>query len=448
MSYITLLPGIICVLVLLRGGLRSAFLNVLLPVLLLLPTNFFLQITHLPDLNFLDITLLVMGMWMLVMEMPDWKYTALDLVVLVFIFTCGYSEYTIYGGWRVLALAVIEGLFTYMAVKLLLGDPQLRTAAMRRFVILVAIASLIGAVEYFLKVNPYRLFWSRFYPDQWIGEATQVRWGFGRMAGPYYQSEFAGMIILTALLFSVWEARWRSSLNQLQLPTLPTAMKYARLLLLTLAASLFMTQARGPWIGSVIGMLVAWVGLAKQPARRGVFLLVVVAIASVPIYQFTTEYASGKRTDYGSERETAQYRAELLSNYIPVAQEGGLWGYGRQFAAVGGQNSIDNEYLFIWIVQGSVGAATFVILVITAIKSFLRLGLRGPTMRERHLGFTLLGILLGLGFTVSTVWLGAQSFEIFFFLLGLSEVIRPEPQAFALPRLTGLPTGPVIRVYT
>jgi hypothetical protein len=449
MSYITLLPGIICFLVLLRGGLRSAFLNVFLPVLLLLPTNFFLQITHLPDLNFLDITLLVMGAWMLVMEMPGWKYTAVDLVVLVFIFTCGYSEYTIYGGWRVLALAVIEGLFTYMAVKLLLGDPQMRTAAMRRFVILVSLASVIGAAEYFLKINPYRLFFGRFYPDQWIGEATQVRWGFGRMAGPYYQSEFAGMIILTALLLSVWEARWRSSPNRLKLPTLPAAaVKYPRLLLLTLAASLFMTQARGPWIGSMIGILVAWVGLARQPARRGVFLLAAVAIASVPVYQFTVDYTSGKRTDYGSERETAQYRAQLLSNYIPVAQEGGLWGYGRQFAAVGGQDSIDNEYLFVWIVQGSVGAGAFVILVITAIKSFLWLGLRGPTTRERHLGFTLLGILLGLGFTVSTVWLGAQSFEIFFFLLGLSQVIRPEPQALALPRLTGLPTGPVIRVYT
>ena len=453
MSYVTLIPGILCAVVLFQGGLRSAFLNVLLPVMLLLPTNFFLQITHLPDLNFLDITLIVMGVWMLAMEMPAWKYTPLDLVVVLFVFTCGYSEFTIYGGWRVLALAVIEGLFTYMAAKLLLGDPEFRLAVMRRFMILVALASLIGTIEYFLKVNPYRSFWSGFYPGQWIGGATQVRWGFGRMAGPYFQSEFAGIIILTALMFSLWEARWRVKPPRGgRLPKLPTAARYARLLVLALATALFMTQARGPWIGSIIAVMVAWVGLAKLPARRGALLLFALAVASVPIYQFTTEYTSGKRTDYGSERETAQYRAELLSNYIPIAQAGGLWGYGRQFAAVGGQDSIDNEYLFVWIVQGSVGAATFVILVAAAFRAFLRLGLRGNTIRERHLGFTLLGILLGVGFTVSTVWLGAQSFEVVFLLVGLSQVVQPEP----LPRLTGAARlsaaapvlAPVIRVYT
>jgi len=52
-------------------------------------------------------------------------------------------------------------------------------------------------------------------------------------------------------------------------------------------------------------------------------------------------------------------------------------------------------------------------------------GLRTHSARDRHLLFSLLGVLLGMAFTLTTVWLGAQSFELLFLLVGWSQVIRP-----------------------
>ncbi len=110
----------------------------------------------------------------------------------------------------------------------------------------------------------------------------------------------------------------------------------------------------------------------------------------------------------------------------PTRSTGGPWGFGRELPIVQGQGSIDNEYLFVWLVQGYMGAVTFLLLLFDGTLVFFNFGIKGESRRDRELGFALLGILLGLAFTLTTVWLGAQSFEISFLLLGLSQVIKPE----------------------
>jgi hypothetical protein len=451
MPYVTLIPAVLCVYALLQGGTRNAFLKVVLPVLLVFPTNFYLQITHLPDLNFIDVTLIPLALWMFVVDLPHWRYTRMDLVVVLFIFSCGYSEFAIYHGWRTMALAVIEGLIPYMAGKVVLQDPGTRIEATKRFVVLVTIASFLGMYEYFYKTNPYKEFWARFYPGQWGGATTQIRWGFGRMSGPYVQSEAAGIVIMTALLLGLWVLRWRAQRGGVPDPE-SRPLKYVKLVVFTLVLALVMTEARGPWIGAVIALGVASIGLAKNPRRRSIVFVAVLLLVGVPAYQFGKDYISGRRTSYGSERETAQYRAALIDNYVPLAQSGGPWGFGRELPIVQGQGSIDNEYLFVWLVQGYIGLVTFLLLMSGGTLIFFNFGIKGESRRDRELGFALLGILLGLAFTLTTVWLGAQSFEVFFLLLGLSQVIKPENVAqlarAANNSIPELHATPVLRVYT
>lgn len=425
MPYITLIPGILCILALLRGGSRSAFLNVFLPVLLLLPTNFFLQITHLPNLAFIDVTALVLGAGMLLSDLPRWRFSRMDIYVAVFIFSCGYSEWVHYAAWRAGALAVLEGLVPYVAAKSFLGDPRTSKATVLRFASLVAAASVVGMSEFVVKNNPYKYFWSHFYPGQWGGATTQLRWGFGRVSGPYTQSELAGIMLMAALMLGLWLLRWR---RELPVPDMAQrrVLKYAKPIAFVLAVTLYMTQARGPWIGTIVALAISSIGLARKPGRRAMVVLAVGLLVGVPAYQFGKDYLSGPRTDYGSEKETAQYRAELINNYIPLAEAGGAWGRGRMIQIVHGQTSIDNEYLFVWLVQGYVGLATLILMALEATVAFSRAGIAARRRRDRHLIFSLLGILAGMAITLATVWLGAQSFELFFLLVGWSQVIRPE----------------------
>ena len=63
-------------------------------------------------------------------------------------------------------------------------------------------------------------------------------------------------------------------------------------------------------------------------------------------------------------------------------------------------------------------------------------------MRERHFDFTLLGLLLGIAFTLGTVFLGAQSFELMFLLFGWAQAVRPHRE------LAGARVAAVARVET
>ncbi len=186
-----------------------------------------------------------------------------------------------------------------------------------------------------------------------------------------------------------------------------------------------MTQSRGPWLGSIVCLSVASIGRAKNSLRRAVFVIGLGLLVGVPLYHFAKDYVSGPSDETGSERQTAQYRAQLMDNYVPLAKLGGAWGWGNLFPRMGGQDSVDNEFLLVWLVQGYVGLTSLILIFLEAGVSFLRVGIATRPFSERYFVFTLLGILLGFAVCLSTVWLANQSYELFFLLIGWSQSIRP-----------------------
>jgi hypothetical protein len=175
-------------------------------------------------------------------------------------------------------------------------------------------------------------------------------------------------------------------------------------------------------------------------------------VIGIPAFYAVKDYASGPRKDYGSERETAQYRAQLIENYIPVAEFGGAWGWGHIFPRIGDQSSVDNEYLFVWLMQGYMGLLSFFLLLLEAGISLFRVGLKARLKRDRLFVFSLLGIILGIGVTIATVFLGSQPYELFFLLIGWSQAVRLSDvnkmdDSAALARQDA-PAPALIRVYT
>jgi hypothetical protein len=343
--------------------------------------------------------------------------------------------------------AVMACICPYMAGKLLL-ESGIRLAAIQRFIVFLAVAGMIGSVEYFFRRNPYTWFFSHFFPGQWGGFVTQIRWSFGRLAGPYTQSEFAGMILMTGLILAIWLRTSGYEGNE-TVPVTPLSRKRLNVIIALIFLTLFMTQARGPWIGTLIALPVAALGRAKRPGRQAMILFLFALLVGVPTYVVGKSYIAGPRKDYGSERETAQYRAELIDNYIPLAKVGGAWGWGYPFPTVDGQTSIDNEFLFAWVVQGAVGISAFLILFLETIAALVRLASRTMSAYDRSLALALLGIILGFAFILSTVYLGAQSYQVFFLLVGWAQAIRVSRSPDAgRSKAVLTPVRSEMRVYT
>lgn len=452
MELIILIPAVLCIVTFLREDTSEALRKVVLPVLLVMPIYFYWSARPLPSINFLGGALLALGFGMLVYDLPKWKFSFVDLWIVLFIMSSWWADH-LYGRSTESIFELFDGLtnvlMPYMAGKLLIEQPGKREKFTKTFVWVLALSSLFSASEYFARKNLYVWFWSHFFPGQWPMFTTQIRWGGGRVSGPFGQSELAGMMMFAGWLLALWVGRpnWQEKLmpgRGRQLPMLHGK----RLIWLTFLA-VVMTQARGPWIGAILGLMIASIGFGKKPVVRALVVISTIVCIGLPIYIYGKDYLAGPRKNYGSEKETAQYRQELIKNYIPVAVKGGDWGWGMFYPVQDGQKSIDNEYLFVWVVQGQIGLISLLSIIAGTMFTLIRRAIKAQNVRERHFALTLLGIFLGMCFTISTVFLGGQSFELFFLLVGWSQAIRAQrARRVPIRDIRPLTVSTGTRVYT
>jgi O-Antigen ligase len=426
MSYVILIPGILCIIALIRGNTQRVFLDLFIPVMMLFPLSYVLKIPHFPSLDFLTALTLPLGIAMFFGDFSRWKISRTDIWIALFIFTAIYVDYK--AGRTIDAIFVLFSHFTgvivpYMAGKLLVERPGNRIATIRGYVTLLAFVSVFMMLEFFTKINVFRVLWNKFFPEQWWVLILQIRNGFGRAKGPYAQSEHAGNILFIGLTFAVWllSQRYRKPGGKI-IPVVSPAKGKAMVVLL--ATALYMTLSRGPWIGAIVSLSIASIGKAKRPKKRAVIVFALALLIGLPAYVAGKNYVSGPRADYGSEQETAQYRALLIDNYVPIAKLGGAWGWAYGFPVISGQTSIDNEYLFIWVTQGYVGLTALILIFVETTILLIRLGIKARSQPDRYFVFSVLGVFLGLAVTLGTVYLDFQPRVIFFLLVGWSQAIR------------------------
>jgi hypothetical protein len=86
-----------------------------------------------------------------------------------------------------------------------------------------------------------------------------------------------------------------------------------------------------------------------------------------------------------------------------------------------------------------------------AVLALMRQGFRTISIRDRHFIFSLLSVVMAISFVLSTVYLGAQSYEVLFFIIGWSQSIRAirRTDATVETRIQELTAAPALmRVYT
>ena len=393
----------------------------------MLPTYYFWKVPALPPIDVNEAVLIPLSAGIFWKHLKDWQISPMDLWMTLFVFTTSYADALKHRS-TASTFQLFAGIFTalipYLAGKLLIEQPGERIATVKRLVFCLFLASLFSEYEYRMGRNPYQMIMDHVLPDEQFGWKTQIRWGFGRVAGPFGQSELAGMMLLAGLVlalwlnyYNLWEPKFKHA------SWLPFTK--GQTITFVLGATLVLTQARGPWLGTLFAIPIAFIGRSRRVLRSTILVATFGSIFGAILYTGMKAYTDAPTTT--NEQENATYRAHLVENYTPIVKAGGLWGWGTDFPAEKGQVSIDNEYLFVAVTQGLAGFGAFCLICLGSITNFVSAILRSIDKMERYFVFSLLGIFLGLMFTIVTVFLGNQSYLLFFLVVGWSEALRARP---------------------
>ena len=454
MDLIILLPAVACWVALAKGPIRRALLNVYLPAVLLLPQYYSLRFPHLPPLTFADAAILPLGVALWVTEMRRWRFDWMDVWVLLFALSAALSEGMSTpladGTWKQLlavnapafegnlangGLQLFQGLcamvLPYMLGKLLIeqqgveGHPA-RKRVVRRIVVLLAIVAGISVFDFLTGKSIWQMVFRHFFREEPVGWTVQMRWGFGRAAGPFAHAILAGMIFLMGLMYCLWlwvfAPRWGTRKVFGGLP-----LNVRGLVLGAIIVGLLMTQSRGPWIGvglALVFALLVW----KIPLGKSTLAFVVVLAAfSIAAYLYGERYTD---VDMNHARSDAQrnavYRKELVKTFMPIIKERKAFGWGiTTLPTLHGQRSIDNQYLLLAATQGLTGLGLFLVILLGSTVRLYRLARRPLGMEDKALVFAHLTVLMGLMVSLTTVYLGEQALLLLFFIVGWIHGMNP-----------------------
>jgi hypothetical protein len=432
-------------------SLEAALIQVYLPVLMLIPDYFRLPIDGLPDPTFSQCAILPIGsvlFWKIFVK-REWKSSPLDFTVIAFVVWQFISDFYNVGYkdaqnmfFDTATLAVMP----YMAGKVLIEQTGFRAAVARRFVWLLFMVSVISIYEFRMGVNLFRTVISAFFPDQHTGWFTQIRWGFGRIAGPYGHAIAMGTLLAMAYLVCRWlsqTGQWERHFKRLG--ALP--LTKSRIITGGLIAGMLMTLSRGPWLAATCGVVLASIGIGSDRKRALKRAILVLVGGGLLIYAAGKTYVNGAGpADSVEEQASAAYRAILVQEYEDIAMVNPIMGWGRaNWPQVPGMESIDNNYLYIALGSGLVGVGLFILMIVMAIWRLFVAGYFAKDLdpAERAFRFTLLAVLASVAISTVTVYMASQLYPLFFMFLGWSEaciVFRSAPEEVHSEE-TAAPTG-------
>jgi hypothetical protein len=455
MDLIILIPAVACWVALARGTVRSAFLNVYIPVVLLLPQYFTLRFPHLPPLSFADAAILPLFLAICLKEVRRWRFSWMDLLVVLFAFSVALSEglstALADGTWRRLFLAggahvdtnfangglmlfaeITTVVVPYMLGKLLIeqggaNDEPARVPLARRMVVLLAVVSGISVIDFVTGRSTWQAVFVRLFAGAASNWPQQMRWGFGRIAGPFGHAILAGTVLLMGLIYCLWLRSYVPEWGTRRvIGGLPLTIR--GLVLWAIVGGLLMTQSRGPWVGAGLALLLVALMQRYTTWKAAALFGLVAGVFFIGAYIYGKQYTDVQRSEAANdEQRNAIYRRELLDSYKPIIKERKAFGWGiTTYPAMNGQTSIDNEYLRLAVTQGFVGLGLFVAIGAGSIFRLLKLATRPIPFEDRALIVAHLAALIGVMTTITTVFLGEQAIVLFFLVVGWGQGMNPQ----------------------
>ncbi len=440
MQFLPIVPALIAAYVALRHSPARAFLNVYIPVLLLLPMYYRWVIPVLPDPTFEQATILPIAAVFLWREGKRWRFSWTDLLVISFAGCIAYSEYLNAGYNEAQNLAFdmfASVLLPYILTKGIIEPGRLSALFARRIVLMFLAVSVISVYEFRMGLTPWILL-RRLYPTQGLEWVTTFRYGFARIGGPYGHAILAGLLLAVGYRLQRW-LEWSGYWEPVLKGRKWFWIRGSRLITIGLLAGIVMTMVRGPWLGGIVGAAFPAVGRTQHRIRSFWVLVIALLVLGIPAATSFYAYASvGRAHAKTVSQETAAYRMELLDKYVDTALKRAVWGYGRNtWPQDPGAPSIDNYYLLLCLMHGAIVTGLLVTILLTMTARLVWRELRSPASMPlgSSLGLTLAGIIVLYAFTIATVYMGLQTIPVFAIIIGWSEgyLIARRGEALAMP---------------
>lgn len=431
MNAIFLLPGLISLYFVIRGRIETAFLSVYLPVLLLLPDGYALKFPHLPSISAAQSALIPIGAVALVRLLRNGIPSLMDILVALFIVSSTASEvlreHVMNDGIFTAFISFISICLAYAAGRMLI-EPGLRLVTVRRFVILILLLGPIGLYEWRMGQSLYGVIGQRIFHLDTVRAFIQMRSGHGRVAVSFNDAELAGIVFGMTAALNVWLVylrKWGSTPN-LGKP-LDWLEKY-HIPGLLLLLYVFLTQSRGPMIAVGLAYLILQIPKFKNKKIATALVAILIAAAALAAYEYFARYTnvSDPGAIVNEQQGSALYRRQMNELYKPIVKQGGFLGWGvLSHPVLPGLFSLDNEYLRVHLGYGDSG---YILFLLIAAETFRRLIVRSWTLRapeDQAFAISLLAAMAVFWVTISTVFMGEQTPQIAFLLIGWSQSILP-----------------------
>ena len=430
-TLIIAIPGVIALIECLRRGPEKAFLNVYLPVLLLLPQQYIWPISG--QYSFAEAAILPISAFLLFQSKLRWRWDSIDFLVFAYLAVTvvaeGVNECYKLGAQNLALQELPSLLLPYLAAKHVLRQPQFAVDAAKRVVASLAIVAIVSVYEFRMGVD---LFTPLFDTLFGLGHGSLFRAGFMRIQGPYGHALTLGTMMVMGFRVARWldwSGVWSESLGFLQISKI-------RFCEFWIAAGSLMALSVGPLLGAACGAVIVSVFRAKNRKRATVSLILLISLAGPPAYRAFNDYISVDpamaRASGDGLQEDSAYRRMLIPLYMPIVEMRPTWGWGRSgFPVLETMYSIDNAYLFTALTFGVYATILLVLLMVWPVIKLTVFSLPLNPKDPRALAaFTMIGLYV-LNAVMDCTGSGGGTPEVLLFIItgwsaGLLSSTAPE----------------------
>ena len=435
MAAIFLLPLIISIYLVIVGKRETAFLNVYLPSTILIPYYYSFRIPHAPVLSAGMGALLPIGLSLLIKPKLRWQFRRMDFLVLLYITSFGLSEvlkeYVPKDGMILFLQFFIEMVLAYVVGRQLI-EPELRLQTIKRIVFLFMCLTPFIAYEYRFGLNPWLTMSQKYFHFNNVAWFVQLRGGKARVAASFGHAILAGILFMVAMALNYYLVQIYKR-DKMRLGKWMSLLQKYRIPFILLPCFVFLTGSRMPMASSVLCFMFLAIPMFKSLRTGVTVMLLLIVVGGGSVYYYVQQYTSvaeGKATD--EAQTSAIYRKEMAEEYAPILKEGGWLGWSAlSHPSVMGLSSIDNNYLLIQLQQGYLGRYSFFLIVIESVLTLVICAARFREKESLFLVFSLMGAVIGIFVSLTTVYLGEQVPQVLFLLLGWSQSLQDT-------RVTGL----------
>jgi hypothetical protein len=317
------------------------------------------------------------------------------------------------------------------AVGRTLIEPNLRLPTVRKFVILILLLGGPGFIEWRLGQSYYGIYGQIIFHTSTVQPNVQMRSGRGRMSASFNDAELAGIVVAITFALNSWLLYLRKKRPGTSLGRWLDTMEKFHLPELLFVVYLYLTQSRGPQIALCAGFLILQISRFRNTKLATCLVAAILVIgaysASVYLAQYTN--VSDPYAVKDEQQGSALYRRQMNELYRPIAEAGGLLGWGKlSYPLVPSMASIDNEFLLVHLAYGSMGFYLFILIAAESMRRLLILTWKLKSLEDQAFAISMLGALAVLWISISTVYLGEQTPQIAFLLIGWSRSIVPGKQ--------------------